>query len=226
MKLLIGLPTMEHMRRAEFVTHFMALQKPDNSLFVAVHGQSPASGRNFIIQQAIEQECTHIFFIDDDVVPPQDAILKLLAHDKDIVTGLYLMRSFPHYPVLFDEAFDDGKCKFMYLTPDQQGLVPIVNCGLGLCVIKTDVFRKLEKPWIRLGEIEKDGWCDDVVFFNRARNAGFKLYCDLTVQAGHMLNPVAWPIWSEEKKQWLTQYRYPQGNIEFPQNVPEMVGAK
>ena len=219
-KIMIGLPTMEHIRRAEFVTHFMALHKPVNSLFVSVHGQSPASGRNFIIRQALEQECTHIFFLDDDIIPSIDAIEKLIVHNKDIVTGLYLMRSFPHYPVVFDEAFDDGKCKFMYLTADKEGLVEIVNCGLGLVLIKTDVFRKMEEPWITLGEIEKDGWCDDVSFFNRARKAGFKLYCDLSVVGGHQVNPVAWPVKTD--KGWTTEYRYPQGNIAFAQNTPEL----
>jgi hypothetical protein len=218
---MIGLPTMEHIRRAEFLTHFMGLQKPSNSLLLAVHGQSPASSRNFIIQAAIEQNCTHVFFIDDDVVPPFDAIEQLLKHDKDIVTGLYLMRSFPHNAVLFDEAFESGHCKFMYLTPNKTGLVPIVNCGLGIVLIKIEVFKAMQKPWITLGEIDKDGWCDDISFFNRARRAGFEMYCDLNVTAGHMVNPVAWPVY--ENGQWTTQYRFPQGNVAFPQHMPDQM---
>lgn len=214
---------MEHIRRAEFITHFMGMDKPANSLITAVHGQSPASARNFIIEQALQNECTHVFFMDDDVVMPKDTIDRLLNHDKDIISGLYLMRSFPHYPVLFDEAFPDGKCKFMYLTPDKQGVVPVVNCGFGMVLIKIGVFKKMEKPWVTLGEIEKDGWCDDVSFFNRARKAGFDIHCDLNTIGGHMINVTAWPSFVGDA--WQTQYKHPQGTVAFPQHVPALAEA-
>lgn len=200
------------------------MEKPANSLITAVHGQSPASARNFIITQALQNECTHVFFMDDDIVMPPNTIERLLAHDKEIISGLYLMRSFPHYPVLFDQAFEDGMCKFMYLTPDKQGVIPVVNCGFGMVLIKIEVFKKMQKPWVTLGEIEKDGWCDDVSFFNRARKAGFQIYCDLTTIGGHMVNVTAYPNFVNGM--WITEYKHPQGAISFPQHVPELANME
>src|SRR5678815_1954242 len=151
-KVLIGLSTMEHMRRAEFLQYFLGLNKPANSLILTVHGQSPAEARNVIIREAFKHDCSHIFFMDDDMAFPADTLERLLVHNKDVVTALYLMRSYPHFPVAFDEAFPDGKCKFQFLTPEVKGLIPIVNCGLGAVLIKTEVFKSFSDPWVTLGE--------------------------------------------------------------------------
>ena len=217
-KVLVGLSTAEHIRRAEFLPHFLGLTKPNGTLIITVHGQSPATSRNTIVEQAIENECTHIFFLDDDMIPPPDTLVKLLAHDKDIVSALYLLRTYPHYPAFFDEAFDNGFCRYTFLDGKEKTLTKGVNAGLGAVLIKTDVFRHMEKPWVRLGEIIKDGWCDDVGFFNRARAAGYEVYCDLDTPVGHMTNVIMWPEKHGDK--WFTNYKHPTGTILFPQHVP------
>lgn len=219
-KVLVGLSTMEHIRKADFLPYFLGLEKPDDSFVITVHGQSPAKARNIIIEQALAIDATHILFIDDDMAYAPNSLKELLKHDKDIVTALYLMRSYPHFPVAFDEAYDNGKCKFMFLTPGTTGLVPIVNCGLGFVLIKIEVFKKLETPWITLGEIEKDGWCDDVAFFNRARKAGFQLYMDTDLRCGHMTSLTLWPSYIGGR--WHSEYKNEGGNVLFPQTVPDM----
>jgi GT2 family glycosyltransferase len=216
-KILVALITGEHIRQASFLPSFIGLLRPVNSLTTTVHGQSPASARNVIIRQAIEIDCTHIFFMDDDMVFPPETLNKLIVHDKDIVSALYLLRSFPHRPAFFDKAYEDGKCKFTPLTPDTKGLVKGVNAGLGACLIKVDVFKHMEQPWVRLGEIEKDGWCDDIGFFNRCRKAGYDVYCDLDAPVGHMTTITMWPEYFENA--WHTNYKHLDGNVRIPQDV-------
>lgn len=41
---------------------------------------------------------THVLFIDDDIAPPKDALLKMLAHGKDIVGALCSRRQDPCIP--------------------------------------------------------------------------------------------------------------------------------
>jgi hypothetical protein len=218
MKIMIGIPTGEFSRRADFYDYYNALDKPTGSVIMASHGQSPAQNRNLIAEQALIHDCTHVLFIDDDMTFEKDTLNKLLVHaDKDVVSALYLLRNYPHYPAAFGEGpYDDGKCKFMFLTPDKTGLVEVVNLGLGFCLIKTDVFKKLEKPWVRLGEIEKDEWCDDVGFFNRVRAAGFHLYCDLDIRVGHSLNVTLMP--GKVGNEWHSTYITASGQtLNFPQ---------
>lgn len=185
-KVLIGVPTDEYARRADFYDYLNFMLKPDDTITLFNHHRSPARSRNMIIDTAIEHKCTHILFIDDDMEIPRDGLLKLLNHDKDIVSGLYLSGMYPHFPVAFDVVDERGHCLPMYLYGKEPKLYPIEAAGLGFCLIKTSVFERLEKPYIRLGELNSEEWCDDIGFFKRVREVGIKSYIDLSVQLGHI----------------------------------------
>lgn len=217
MRVLVSLVTGEHIRRADFLPSFIGLMRPEGSITSTVSGQSPASGRNVIIKQALDNDCTHVFFMDDDMIFPPDTLLKLIEHNKDIVSALYLSRAFPHRPVFFDKAYENGYNKYFSLTDGVKGLIKGVNCGLGAVLISTEVFKKLEPPYIRLGEIEKDGWCDDIGFFNRCREVGYDVYCDLDAPVGHLGSVTIWPEMHNDK--WMTSYKQANGNIQFAQHV-------
>src|SRR4030095_763224 len=184
-KVCVGISTMEVARKASFYDYLNTLARPDSSIMTFVHGQSPARARNMIVDLALEQNCTHVFFLDDDIELPPNTLLELLKHDKDMVTALYTQRNYPHFPILFRTRNPDNSCNLFIPTEEEQGLVKVVNAGLGCCLIKTEVFKKMQKPWVTLGEYDKDMWCDDVSFFNRAHDAGFELYCDLNVPVKH-----------------------------------------
>lgn len=216
-KILIGLSTGEYVRRADFIPHFIGLLRPVGSATMTVHGQSPASSRNAIIEAAFKNDFTHIFFLDDDMVPPANTLEKLMAHDVDIVSALYLSRAFPHRPVFFDQALDDGYNKHYSLVPGAKGLIKGTNCGFGAVLISIEVFKKLEQPYVRLGEIVADGWCDDIGFFNRCRAVGYDVYCDLDAPVGHMGTMTMWPEVHDGK--WMTNYKQQNGNVLINQNV-------
>jgi hypothetical protein len=215
-KVVMGIPTMEFARQARFYDALYSIQKPENTLMSLAHGQSPASNRNAIIKNALaDPEVTHVFFIDDDVLIPSDALMKLLAHDKDIVSGLYLFRSFPHAPIAFNAAMSDGKCRFKFLNDDETGLVQVANIGLGCVLIKREVFERLGGPnWITIGQLNSQEWNDDIEFFNRCRSFGYKLWLDLDVRCGHMASVAVWPDYQDGK--WLTVYdTQGRGNAAF-----------
>lgn len=213
-RVLIGVPTAEYARRADFYDYFNLLEKPAGTGITFVHGQSPARGRNMIIKQALDNNFSHILFLDDDVAFSRDLLSRLMAHDKDIVTGLYLMRNYPHAPIIFDEALDDGRCFHHFLSDNESGLVKIVAAGLGACLIKTKVFRDLlpfvEKTahgipiFVTLGELEHDHWCDDLSFFKKARKVTDDIWCDLDTPVGHISSMIAWP--AKVDGVWLTSY--------------------
>jgi hypothetical protein len=215
-RVLIGVPTMEMARQAVFYDYFNQMFKPIGTVMAFTHGQSPARGRNLIIQQAIENNCSHILFLDDDVLVRPDILTRLIAHDKDIVTGLQFSRNYPHKPYIFDTALEGGKCRMHLLSDGESGLVPIINCGFGCVLIKVEVFKSMEQPWVRLGEYDTDMWCDDIGFFNRARSHGYKLFCDLDVRVGHLATVAIWP--NVINGQWLTTYdTFGEGTISSPQ---------
>ena len=51
--------------------------------------------RNMACEQTLSGGFDWLFFLDDDVITPPDAILRLIAHNKPIVSGVYYRRSPP-----------------------------------------------------------------------------------------------------------------------------------
>jgi len=60
-----------------------------------VSGLPFCHARNSICQAALEQGFEHVFFLDSDVIPPPDAVPRLLARNLGVVSGLYCRRSPP-----------------------------------------------------------------------------------------------------------------------------------
>lgn len=203
-KVLIGVPTSEFGRRADFYDYFNTLDKPDGTLVISPHGSSPAKNRNLAIEQAILNNCTHVLFLDDDMAFKRDLLTRLLSHDKDIVTGLYYGRNYPHQPMIFDKVDERGRAFAYFMNGHSDGLVRIAACGLGCCLIKIKVFEAMEKPWIRLGELDAQEWCDDLGFFHRASQVTSEIYCDTECMVGHISTMILWPNKVDGK--WFTIY--------------------
>jgi hypothetical protein len=225
MKILIAVPTAEMGRRADFYDYFNALDKPVGTMVSSAHGQSPARNRNMMIRLAINNDCTHIFFLDDDLTFQSDSLKRLIAHDKDIVSGLYLMRNYPHMPILFNYIAPDGRCLHYFPKDGESGLMECKSFGLGCVLIKTDVFRSMTEEckkddWVRLGELERDHWCDDIGLWNRVRSYGWKLHCDLDTQFGHMAQVTIYPAYKDGK--WMVEYdtQSKDGRVAFPAARP------
>jgi hypothetical protein len=217
-RIMIGVSTGEYARRADFYDYYNQMEK-ENCYAMFAHDRSPACARNQIIKTALENNCTHVLFIDDDMAYKPDAMWRLVEHDKDIVSGLYLGRAYPHQPMIFSDADETGAAFFAYLEGKPR-LIEIKAAGLGFLLVKTDVFKALEKPWVRLGELDSEQWCDDIGFFKRVREAGFKIYADLSVMVGHIGTCIIWPNYKEDK--WFTGYDTDGRSVlNTPQIIPE-----
>lgn len=203
-KVLIGIPTGEFGRRADFYDYVNQLDKPVGTLIMSIHGQSPAKSRNLIVEQAIINNCTHVLFLDDDTAFKPDLLHQLLRHDKDIVSALCFMRKYPHQPLIFDDMTEDGRAKFFFLNGKESGLTKMMASGLGCILVKTSVFHRMEKPWIRLGELDQEQWCDDIGFFKRVRDYGIEAYCDFDCRVGHIGSVIIWPQYQND--QWFSGY--------------------
>jgi len=91
------------------------------------------------------KESTHLMFIDADIGWEPWHLLVMLNHDKDVVGGLYPMKSLPVKWCVngIPDAVQD----------DPSGLIEVTKTGTGFLLIKRDVFEKLNahpavKPFI------------------------------------------------------------------------------
>ena len=189
-KILIAIPSgdMVHADTAWCITN--------NATFLAAHGIQAAilnmrsanlpSSRQHLAEQAIEHGCTHLLFIDSDMVLPQpDSFKILLDHEKDIV-GTYAVKR--HFPITTIGTKWDGS-KF---TKEDSGLKAAKTLGTGVMLIKTSVFEGMPKPWFMLEydeEKQPKPWVsEDIWFCQRAIEQGFKIWCDCTLSktVGHI----------------------------------------
>lgn len=219
MKIMVGYPSSGFSRNTLFYEYINTLEIPCENLRMSPNGLSPAVARNTIFNQALLHNCTHVFLVDDDMALKPDTLRKLIAHDKDIVSGLYLSHAFPHQPLAFSEFNDKGAARYLSLNKGVEGLIPVVATGFGCCLIKTDVLKKMERPWVRLGEINPEQWCDDIGFFWRLHkdHPEVEVFLDTDAGVGHIKQLILWPHKNYEG-QWLTGYNASgQMTIHIPQ---------
>lgn len=151
-----------------------------------------AAARNEIVFKAKKHSFEWIFFIDDDVFIPDDALVSLMSHGKKIVSGVYWTKATPSSPVIFKEM---GAGPFYDF--ELRKLIEIAGSGLGCCLIHMSVFDAFDKAgipyfvenWIfhdkKSGNNLKCPVGEDHYFFTKARELGFTVYADTNVLCDH-----------------------------------------
>jgi len=144
--------------------------------------------RNLIAHWTVQNGFDYLFAVDSDISFPKDTLVKLLSHDKDIVSGVYIQRIPGTHTIEIMRSNEFGGVTHVdWDTIKGQGLVPIDGCGFGCALIKADVFRGISYPqFVYKSAIDhKDTISEDVYFCMRARENGFSLWCDTSVICEH-----------------------------------------
>jgi hypothetical protein len=63
---------------------------------ITVAGMPFDHARNEAVKAFLQSPCSHLFFLDSDVVCPSDAVHRLLKWNRPIISGMYCRRSPPH----------------------------------------------------------------------------------------------------------------------------------
>ena len=192
MKVAIGVPCGEVARYSVFYDSLMNMRGVEPGSVIMGRSGNVAENRNGIAERAVERGYDAIFYADDDQLFSPDTLLQLMSHDVDVVSGLYVYRGLPFHPHFYDREHD-GKVGPHLLKQGDGGLQEAVCVGAGCLLVKTDVFRKLAKPWWTLGQLDKVSWADDTDWCRRVRSAGFKIHCDLECWVGHNAVMTLWP---------------------------------
>jgi cellulose synthase/poly-beta-1,6-N-acetylglucosamine synthase-like glycosyltransferase len=127
----------------------------------------------------LQGEYDALLFVDSDMVVPPDLLTRLIGHDKDIVSALAFRRTPGYEPCIFMEC-NEQDAKFYLDYP--KGLTEIEGVGMACTLIKRKVFETVPEPWFFPHKILGE----DLSFCVRAREAGFKIYCDTTLICGHV----------------------------------------
>ena len=134
-----------------------------------------------------KKDYDYIMWIDSDQVFEPNDFFKLLEHDKDIVSGLYLRKpqgdTLNDIPIEFACFNEDGK--MLYTNEVNGELRKVWSNGMGWMLVKKGVFEKIEYPWFGPIITGLGFHGEDVSFQLRAKDVGFDSYVDTSIVVGH-----------------------------------------
>lgn len=189
-KILIAVPCMDTVA-ADFAESFALLQKPENCSVAFQKGSLIYDARNKLAVLAIKGNYDYVLWLDSDMTFPQDMLVKMLEHmkDKDIVSGIYFRRVPPYKPVLFSQVDPDADPSWIGYDDYPSQPFELEGIGFGCVLMKTSVLCAIgltQGSWFS----PVAGFGEDLSFCIRARNAGYKIWCDPSLACGHVSHTV------------------------------------
>jgi len=170
------------------VTDFSLLQMPAafDTMIEQPYGFTVPDARNFIVDKALEEGIEYIFFVDDDVVIPRNALVQLYNCKANVVGGMYYRKYIPLESVPMIEL-EDGTPSALeeYSIGDIFGNVLVLPSGCTL--IKTDSFVKMKKPYYKTFTVQgKAAITEDTYVCQRFRDQGLNVILDTGIQCLHV----------------------------------------
>lgn len=180
--ILIAIPTNKYIEPQTFKSIY-DLEVPDGYTveFQYFYGYQIDQIRNLIASWAVKYD--YLFSVDSDISFPKDTLVKLLSHNTDIVSGLYIQRIPGQHNL---ELYRNG-INVKYEDVKHQQLVEVDSCGFGCVLIKSDVVSSVEYPqFVYKSAIDHNYTVsEDTYFCLKAREKGFKVFADTSVLCEH-----------------------------------------
>lgn len=180
--ILIAVPTDKYIEPETFKSIYDLEVPPGHNLtFQPFISDQVDQIRNLIAHWA--QHYDYLFSVDSDISFKPDTLKKLLAHDKDVVSGLYIQRK-PGQHIL--ELYNNG-INISYNSIKGKGLIEVDGCGFGCVLVKSQVIRDIGYPqFVYKSAIDHANTVsEDTYFCLRAKEKGYKIFADTSIHCGH-----------------------------------------
>ena len=165
--------------------------------------------RNILRKKALEEGYDYFLNLDQDIIPPEDIIERMLKNNKKIQTGVYFVynnqysseRSRYLIPTLWvsdevqNKKIDGASIRLMHPKETEQNkLVRVISCGSGCLFIHRNVLEKIEFRYDPFFPYFDDNWFCRDIFYN-----DFEIFADLSIKCKHLIKEKPWK-WVEIKK--------------------------
>lgn len=163
----------------------VGLVRTTKDVFTCLSDDNPEGNisklRNYLVMQAKRMEASHILWISPNVIFPQNALSRLLAHDKDIVAVFpQSCKPVSEYTkhLVEPEKWESGG--LLKMNPNRP------HAPHDLCLIKTHVYDSIKYPWYfdQYDESEKSeknplGYVTETQIFSEVVSfAEVEIFCD------------------------------------------------
>lgn len=201
-KILIAIPSMDTVA-VGFAESLATLNKVGKCSVAFKVGSLIYASRNELSRYAIKNEYDYIVWFDSDVIFAPDTMERLIKHleeGKDIVSGIYFRRAKPYTPVLFKWLDPDSILNSWqgYDNYPKDSVFEVAGIGFGCVAMKTDVLLDTGENGQWFTPIK--GFGEDLSFCIRAREKGYKIWCDSSIKLGHTAHMVVTEEFYEEIK--------------------------
>lgn len=187
-KILIAIPTARNIEPETFKSIYdLKIPEGYEATFQYFYGYNIDQVRNLIADWVVKG-FDYLFSVDSDISFPPNTLERLLAHDKDVVSGLYIQRK-PglHILEIYEPNENGGVVNMPYPKLKGRNLVEVAGCGFGCALVKAEVLREIGYPQFKYySAIEhRNTVSEDVDFCKKARDKGFKIWADPNVLCNH-----------------------------------------
>lgn len=192
-KILIAVPCMD-MVSARFAQSLTTLKKVGQCTVSFLMGSLVYDSRNKLAGYAMEMEADYILWLDSDMVFQPDTLERMIQtldeHEEiDILSGLYFRRGQPFTPVIYKklELDAEGNTVWEDYIDFPEGLFEVAGCGFGCVLMRTDCLLDIaakENGGMWFTPLRDCG--EDCAFCIRARENGYRIFCDSSIDLGHM----------------------------------------
>jgi hypothetical protein len=146
-----------------------------NLRFCHIKSSLLPESRNNLVKQALDTGCTHVLWLDDDMMIPQETIYNLYKRNVDIVGANCATKVIPSLPTARNNK------QHVFTRKDSTGLEEVNRLGTGVLLVKTDVYKNLEFPYFASPEDPDYGNApigEDIYFIKKALKKGYKVFVD------------------------------------------------
>ena len=191
-KLAIGVPLTFPWVPSSFFHSFIQMEKPDY-IYLYEDSTGPIHElRNNMVERAMQMGATKLLMCDIDQVYHPKTVTKLLSHNLPVV-GALVHRRYPPFDSLMIRLVETEDTRtFASIDEWEDGeLVEVDATGCGCIMYDMAVFRKLPRPWYK-ASYSPDGMPigEDFGFCCDLKAAGYKIFVDTSVPAGHLANMI------------------------------------
>jgi len=188
-KILIGIPTAKNIETQTFKSIYdLIIPEGYDTTFQYFYGYNVDQVRNLMADWMVKGDFDYMFAVDYDISFARDTLVKLLAHDKDIVSGMYIQRfADRHVLEIFETNLTGGFTHIPFDRLKDQGLVKVGACGFGCVLIKKNVFVDIGYPQFEYKSSldHSKTFSEDLDFCRKAANKGFEVYADTSILCDH-----------------------------------------
>lgn len=195
MKTLIAIPCLD-MIHTTFFKAIMSLQRVGDVQFGMTCSSLVYDARNILAKRAVREGFDRILWFDSDMDFASDVMKKLSARldeGLDFCAGIYFSRKAPVKPIVYERVGYYHSEELQEVTPKavnfidypKNALFECEGVGFGIVMHTTEMVKKvIDKFGLPFSPIL--GFGEDLSFCMRARELGYKLYCDSAIKAGHI----------------------------------------